>query len=196
MIMAFLKWTPKLKEAFFDRKAVMNAIDKQSHDALFWFGGRVREKTRQYIGKPSIEGSTRVSKKTGKQSIVKRRKVRAAGKPPIARVNDSTDFTIRNIQFMADKEKSSVVIFSPKFGSNAAEHQEFGGTVKVRAKLVSQRTKTGRVKKKKGQVQRHLVFSKKYPQVAFSVPARPFLGPTFDKVVKQFIKRYAKRKLR
>jgi len=182
-----LVWKPELKDAFFDQVAIQKAFDKTTHKSLLWLGGRVREKTRQRIGKPNLAGTNRVNKKTGQTSVVKSRKPRKAGKAPIARVNDSNTLTLRNVQFVADIKASNVIIFIPIFGDGDVPGvHEHGGTVRVNAKLVNQLTKRGTVKKKKGQAQKRLVFGKQYPARSFAIPARPMLKQPFEQAVKKF----------
>jgi len=193
-ITATLKWAPKLKEAFFDREAIISALDEKTLASLKWFGGRMREKTRQRIGKPNIEGSTKVNRK-GEESKVKRRKVRPKGTgAPIARVSDNETLSLRNVQYKADLSRAdaNVIIYIPRFNNdNVPETHEFGGSTRVRAKVADQLTKTGKVKKKKGKAQKKLIFSKDFPKVTFAVPKRPMLAPVFDKTYKEFLKRMA-----
>mgnify|MGYP007059394815 FL=1 len=177
----------------------MNAIERKTFKALFWFGGRVREKTRSYIGKPNIEGEVKV--RSGKESATKRRKPRAAGRPPISRVPDSLAKSLRNIQYRARQSSSGgkafgeVEIFSLKFGGGAGKSapdlQEKGGKALVRAKKVTIRTRTGRARKRGGQVQKRLIFGKRFPAIAFRIPARPFMAPVFKKAIAEFKKRLA-----
>lgn len=199
-----LSYSPEIKEAFFDKRAVMNAMEKKTWNTLFWFGGRVREKTRSYLGKPNIQGEMKV-RKDGSEYATKARKPRPAPKPPIPRVKDGS-VTLRNIQYKAEMTRGSsggdwgkVTTYGLKFsgterysgGKAAPELHEFGGTVKARARLVTKRTKTGKPSKRKGQVQRRLIFGRKFPVMTFRIPKRPYLGPTFQKVKKELKKRLA-----
>ena len=185
--MTFVNYNVNLKKSFFDRPKVMKRMDKKTAKVLFWFGGQVRQKTRSYIGKPNIAGSTN---KRG--NIVKARKPRPPGRPPVARTG-AENVTLRNIQFKPFGGKRSdfgrVEIFGIKFGRSAGKSapdlHEAGGTAKAKAKAVTQRTKTGKPRKRKGQTQKQLVFSESFPLSTFRVPKRPYLKPSFDKVLKK-----------
>lgn len=200
-----LEYSPEIKEAFFDKMAVMNAMEKKTWHTLFWFGGRVREKTRSYLGKPNVAGELKV-RKDGTEYATKKRKPRPAPKPPIPRTNAQA-VTLRNIQYKAEMSRGSsggdwgeVSIFGVKFsgterfggGKSVPELHEFGGTTKSRARVVTKRTRTGRPSKRKGQIQRRVIFGRKFPVMTFRVPKRPYLGPTFKKTQRELKKRLAK----
>lgn len=208
---AIITYNTRLKELFFDRRGVMALVDNKVYKALFWFGGRVREKTRSYLGKPDIAGEIRFKKRTDKKTgrvnyesyKKKRRKPRPAPKPPVPRVADSSNVTLRNIQYRAQRSQqnntwSSVQVFGLKFsgtnrdtnGKSAPEVQEFGGSVKLRARVVTKRTKSGRPRKdRKGKVQTEFIFNRNFSPKAFKIPKRPYLGPTFNKTLAEFNKR-------
>lgn len=201
---AAIRWSPKIKEAFFDRRGVEAALEKRVHKTLFWFGGRVREKTRSYIGSPNIAGSKYTSK-SGEEKTVKARKPRPPGKPPIARVRDGA-LSLRNIQYHAELRSigndfwGEVFIHGIKFKSkssnlSAPEIHEFGGYAKANARLVTERTKAGKPRKRKGKTAKRLIFSRKFSPMIFRIPARPYLGPTFKKITKEFQKRLAENRL-
>lgn len=202
---SFLLYNVRAKRLFFDRALVIGAIESKVHKVLFWFGGKTRESTRSYIGKPNVEGSLRTVKH-GPPVEVKRRRPRPAGKPPIARVPDQA-LTLRNIQYKADLSRmangfGSAQIFGINFpGAKTASKyapvlQEFGGTVKLRAEERVLKTPKGRPRKRNGQVQKRLMFGREFPERTFRVPARPYLGPTFKKTLKMLKDRIRKEKLK
>ena len=186
--MTFIQYDPKLKKNFFDRRAVLNAMDEKSAKTLKWFGFNVRRKTRSYIGAPNVEGSRRSNGK-----ITKRRKPRTPPRPPIARTSDEV-MSLRNIQFAAKdaggNKYGSVAIFGIVFGNKAGSKpapdlHEKGGTAKAKAKMVTVRTKTGRAAKSGGRTKKQFIYSRKFPMATFSIPARPYLKPSFDKILQR-----------
>lgn len=201
---AFLEFDPKLKRDFFDRKRVVDAIERKSLDALWWFGGRMREKTRQKIGKPVLYGSV-VRTNSGKLRRVGNRKPRPPGKPPKARTGGE-QVTLRKVQYRAKLGGprgafGGVQAFIPKFpgtprdrGKTVPELHEFGGVVKRRAKVETKVYKTGkRAGKPKrdasGKRQKRLIISGDLPFRSFRIRRRPYLAPTFERASKEFGRR-------
>jgi hypothetical protein len=198
----FLNYSVHLKDMFFDREMVERAIDEYQHGVLKWFGGQVRKDTRKYLGKPNIQGRLQViqrGKNKGKTKRVTHKKPRAPGRPPIPRVDDSTTVTLRNIQYVPQidlaRDDARVQIFGIRFPRtsrytraqlSAPELHEFGGTIKARAKIGTIKGKTGKPTK-----QKMLYFNRSFPFKSFRIPKRPYLLPTFDKVVAEADKRAA-----
>ena len=196
----FLNYSVHLKDMFFDREMVERAIDGYQHGVLKWFGGQVRKDTRKYLGKPNIQGRLQIiksGKNKGKTKRITHKRPRAPGRPPIPRVDDSTKVTLRNIQYVAQvdlaKDDARVQIFGIRFPRtsrytraqlSAPELHEFGGSIKARAKVGTIKGKTGKPTKKK-----MLYFSRSFPFKSFVIPKRPYLLPTFDKVVVEADKR-------
>jgi len=177
----FIDYDVRLKDFFFDRQRVVNAVDKMTHRVLFWFGGRVREKTRSYLGKP--KPSAYGARGSGHYRL--NNPPRPAPKPPTPRVQDSATVTLRNIQYnyvkTADGGKSRV--FVPKYrgtqrfgGKTAPELQEFGGTVRARAKTLWQLPPNDKRRKKNQKRTATLIFNNRFPMRSFRLPARPYLG--------------------
>lgn len=179
----FIDYDVRLKEFFFDKPRVKRAVEGMTRRVLFWFGGRVREKTRQTLGKPKPQ-------KWGARArgfYALNNPARSAPKPPIPRVQDSYRVTLRNVQYKYQKNNDGglVHIFVPKFrgtqrhaGKTAPEIQEFGGTVRARAKVFSQLPPTEKARRSKKMKQRRntLIFSPRFPMRSFRIPARPYLG--------------------
>jgi len=179
----FIDYDVRLKDFFFDRNRVINAVDDMTHKVLRWFGGRVREKTRSYLGKP--KPSKFGAKRMGHYRL--NNPPRPAPKPPIPRVQDSATVTLRNVQYnyvkTADGGKARA--FVPKYrgtqrfgGKTAPELQEFGGTVRARAKVLHQLPENKK-RKRQGNNKREvkgLIFNDRFPMRSFRLPARPYLG--------------------
>lgn len=195
----------KQVELWFDPKRVNARIAEKSEAAGLWFGKRTRDRARSYLGKPNIAGDT-IRTRSGSERVVKRRKPRPAPKPPIPRVPDSRG-SIRNIQFSKNPNAIgpdvyvNVQVYNVKLpngaisgGKTVPEVQEFGGTTDARARVVTQRTKTGKPRQSKGQPQKRLIFSSKFPQQTFRVPKRPYLSTTFAKVTPQLESKIAQGK--
>lgn len=108
----------RIKELFFDRKAVIDRVDKATRKVLSRFGAFVRQ--------------------TARKSIRKRKKTSAPGSPP----SSHTGLLKRFIFFGFDPQKSSVVIgpqrLSQKGRGDAPALLEHGGktTLKRRGKRV------------------------------------------------------------
>ena len=104
--------TFKLKNYFFDRDIVKNAMDAKSVRALSRVGAFIR--------------------RTARTSIRKSKKTAAAGQPPRSHSQDDT-ISIRNIQFGYDTSTRSMVIgpvqLNSKSGTSAGVPNllEFGG---------------------------------------------------------------------
>lgn len=108
----------RIKEMFFDRRAVLSAVDRATREVLSKFGAFVRQ--------------------TARNSIRKRKKPSPPGQPPSSHVG-----TLRRLIFFGyDPARKSVVIGPAPIGSGQAEAPgllEFGGSAR------RQRRRSGRV---------------------------------------------------
>jgi hypothetical protein len=99
----------RIKEMFFDRKAVTSAVDRAARKVLSKFGAFVRTAARS--------------------SIRKRKKASQPGQPPSSHVG-----TLKRLIFFGyDPSRKSVVIGPTPLGSGSAEAPpllEYGGTAK------------------------------------------------------------------
>lgn len=191
----FLDYNVRLKEFFFHRRLVESAIDDMQEKAVWWYGGRVRDKTRQALGSPNIAGLLVRDKKgaarknrDGTNKVVKGKRPRPAPNPPIPRVADSFNVTLRNVQYIRidTPDGPGVRVFIPKFsrtnrmsGVTIPELHEFGGTVKARAKVGWKLPDNHKRRKQGAKSNRRsstLVFSDRFPIRSFRIPARPYLG--------------------
>jgi len=104
----------KFKSIFFDRAAVLNAVDKGTKNVLSKFGAFVRT--------------------TARHSIKKRKSASPAGSPP----SSHTGLLKKFIFFGYDRDEQSVVIGPAKLnsGTNAPHTLEHGGTSKTKGKKV------------------------------------------------------------
>ncbi len=140
------------KEGFFDRKVVLDALDKPTRDALKEIGRLIRkyaQKSLVYSDKPSLPGqpphahksrtSTRTSKKTGKTRT------------------RSVSFLREFLFFSFDQSTRSVVVgpvkLSSTIDSGALSALEFGGQATIQVH--------GKEKKA-------------------SIAARPYMGPALE----------------
>jgi hypothetical protein len=124
----------KFKLLFFDSKRITSSVDKATRKVLSRFGAFVR--------------------RTAKQSIRKRKKSSAPGKPP----SSHTGLLKRFIFFGYDRKNLTVVIGPARLTDNnrgtAPSILEFGGTATVKGK-----------KRKKN----------------VTIQPRPFMGPALEK---------------
>jgi hypothetical protein len=143
-------------KTFFDRKAVINAVDKAELRVLKKFGAFVRRRSRS--------------------SIRKRKAISKPGEPPTSR----TGKLKKSIFFGYDSTKKSVVIgphlFESRAGKTAPELLEYGGTVAGTGKVVWLTNDPGRDSSGKfvSQGRRRVVQDK-----PMHYQPRPFMGPAF-----------------
>lgn len=109
------------KKGFFDRDAVVKALDKVTFKALSRFGGNVRLTAQRSIRKES-----------------KKHKVSEPGKPPITHPSPG-DFLLRKwILYSYDQVRKSVVIgpavLPGAAGPPALQALEYGGKVRIKGK--------------------------------------------------------------
>jgi phage gpG-like protein len=102
----------KMKSMFFDRKAVMSAVDTTTRKVLSKFGAFVRT--------------------TARHSIKKRKSAAPAGSPP----SSHTGLLKKFIFFGYDKDAKSVVIGPAKLntGTEAPHTLEYSGVTKVKGR--------------------------------------------------------------
>lgn len=146
----------KVKEWFFDRKAVVDRIEKKTRKYLALVGYKIRREARK---------SMRKVRPGGRPS--------PPGKPPRSRVGYLRDF----LYFSYDPTRKTVVVgpaLLPGGEKNPTipELHEFGGAVtRVVYEEAGWRTVGGRPQKKFQQVRRRLRY-----------PARPYMQPAFKKI--------------
>ena len=206
----FVDYDVRLKDLFFDRRRVINAVDKMTHNVLNWYGGKVRERTRGSLGNPKFQKWG--SRRSGSYALDK--PPRPAPNPPIPRVSKSSTVSLRNVQyhFRQTNDGGTVKVFIPKFrntqrhgGKTAPEIQEFGGTVRARAKVLAMLPPTERARRSKKMKQRRntLIFSPRFPMRSCRIPARPYLGANmslktgktgFERAIREGKKRLAEGK--
>jgi len=140
----------RLKKMFFDRKAVMNAIERAERRVLARFGGLVRTIARR--------------------SIKRDRKPSEPGRPP----HSHTGLLKDNILFGYDPYEQSVIIGPIKLhsGTDAPELLEHGGTVVTKKPRWIPTGKT----RPDGRPQTVRVPA----GTALKYEARPYMGPAFE----------------
>lgn len=162
--------TYKVKNAFFDRKAVAAEIGAKSAKALSKFGGYVR--------------------KTAQRSMRRRKKPSEPGQPPSTHSRDAVA-SLRNILYALDRNSPlGRVVVGPVLlnqkqyiggvltSGTVPQLHEFGGRAGIREKLVGREWRPrGKFKPRPGQPQR-------VRQATF--PARPFMFPALEAVSPKF----------
>lgn len=157
------------KRTFFDRAAVMNAVNKAKMKALRHGGGLVR--------------------KIARNSMDKRAAAARPGQPPSAHI--ASQFGLKNILFAYDKSRDSVVVGPIAFGAktHVPPGMEFGLTfTQPKTVVIESRQKTGKGagtvygaraagKGKKQQDVRRRIIRK---GESVNIEARPFMLPALE----------------
>ena len=154
--------TMKVKNLFFDRKAVEQEIGKDTARALSKIGAFVR---RRAIG-----------------SLRRRKKISAPGTPPSVHSKDKFA-SLKNILFAYDRERQSVVIGPVKLnqvnlspfglGNLTVPHlHEFGGAIAIQ-EVSTDRGRTWRRRDLRRGQKPWMQFRTRQAQY----PSRPFMGP-------------------
>lgn len=152
------------KAGFFDRPAVINAVDKATRKALSKFGAFVRRAARS--------------------SLRRRKKSSAAGSPPSVHTSDKVA-TLKNIQFAYEPARQSVIVGAVKLATvmQAAAGSvgtipalmEYGGEQGIREVY----RKVRNVWVPSGSRRRRPWEQTRVRQAKYA--PRPFMGPAFQK---------------
>lgn len=116
-----MKITFDTKRLFFDRPAIMRAVDRAAHRALNRAGGKLRlmaQRSMRYVSQPKKEG--------------KRRKTSAPGRPP--RAVRPHPWIRKHLYYAWDPQKKSVLVGPALFGrrTGAPARLEKGGRVRIK----------------------------------------------------------------
>ena len=203
------------KQAMKDRQKILAKVDKATAAALDNFGSGVRSDARRAIGNPAKQ---RARKSLGWVTLADGRKVerisktgwaasrpRAPGKPPKSRTTHEF-YSLRNIRFIADYEKKSVVVGPWYTGTNRGKYGgktvpellEKGGTQKTFARdqvgpAELKRRKNGWVQT--GNRTTVVETSPKVPgayPVNWQVKKRPFMQPVYKRHKKKVLEHFRK----
>lgn len=153
------------KAGFFDRPAVINAVDKATRKALSKFGAFVRRAARS--------------------SLRRRKKSSAAGSPPSVHTSDKVA-TLKNIQFAYEPARQSVIVGAIKLNQTAVVQgvntagtlpalMEYGGEQGILEVF-----RRGRWTRADQRSRRKIAGQKTRVRQARYAP-RPFMGPAFQK---------------
>ncbi len=131
-----------VKNVFFDRPAVMNAMERATFRVFSRFGAFVRRTARKSLRKPRQKRIGELTRKERQRFRIQQRLYKAGkrrrkprrplapsepGKPP----RNRTDVLKKFIYFSFDKTRQSVVIGPAAMGPRTADVLEYGGTVTI-----------------------------------------------------------------
>jgi len=153
--------TMRMKDFFFDKKAVRSRMSKANRKALSKAGAFIRRGARS--------------------SLRRRKKSSQPGQPPSVHSTSSVA-TLKNILFAYEPQSESLVVgpvklnqktlLGPDLGdATVPQVHEFGATVKIREAKVGKNWRSGVRRVRSGQPVR--VRAAKYPE-------RPFMGPALE----------------
>jgi phage gpG-like protein len=147
----------RLKDVFFDRPAVRNALKAPTKKALSKAGAFIQRRARS-----SMRRKSAAIRRKGKIVGFRERTPSPAGSPPFAWSRDKFA-TLKNILFGYDENRESVIVGPVGFGRKEVPAlHEFGGTAK-RTRIKFRRRGGRNVPIKEHYTARY--------------PARPFMGP-------------------
>lgn len=143
------------KQWFFDREKVIRRVERTRRGAMAKMGDYVRD--------------------TARNSIKKRKTSSQPGQPP----HSHTGLLKNQIWFAYDPAADSVVIGPVAFRrSDVPQALEFGGTVRVKKRVLISQTNNGKTKKGRDRVKRGDARIYSGP---LKIKARPYMGPALIK---------------
>lgn len=193
--------TFRMTEAFFDRPAVQQAVDMTARRALSLIGRDIRQRARRSIkvvaptkGQLSrLQSGDRRKRARALKAIRERRgRVSAPGQPPLSHSPAASKESIRNILYVYDRARKSVVVGPVKL-NQVNRSSTSGGSVPVPQLLeeggvamIEERSFDGGKTWYRRDQRRRVDPQSRYRRRRAIYKPRPCMGPALEKEVPEF----------